>query len=106
MDCSLSCRIVETPEKTAISISFDDFVDVAAQSGYDAVCLRASSWGLGAPAAELRRMREQVESRSMYVSMVTADYDVPLNNSDGPNSLCATPTPLHHRAPTRDPTCH
>ena len=32
-------------------------------------------------------MRETVEARGLHVSMVTADFNVPLNNADGPNSL-------------------
>ena len=32
-------------------------------------------------------MRNDVEDAGLFVSMVTADFDVPLNNQQGPNSL-------------------
>jgi hypothetical protein len=49
--------------------------------------MRASAGGVQTPRAELLKMRRLVESRGLYVSMVTADFDVPLNNEAGPSSL-------------------
>ena len=46
MELSLSVRIVEVATKDRLNISFEDFVDVAAQAGYDAVCMRASASGV------------------------------------------------------------
>lgn len=87
MKLSLSVRIAEAPCKTKLNIPFGDFVQLAAECGYHAICMRASAGGVQTPLAELRRMREQVESAGLCVSMVTADFDVPLNNDAGPNSL-------------------
>ena len=87
MQLSLSVRIVEAACKTKLHVPFADLVSIAADTGYDAVCMRASAGGVQTPLDELRRMRETVEARGLHVSMVTADFDVPLNNADGPNSL-------------------
>ena len=88
LQLSLSVRIVEAESKTKLHVSFSDLVSIAADTGYDAVCMRASAGGVQTPLGELRRMRETVDARGLHVSMVTADFDVPLNNDNGPNSLC------------------
>jgi sugar phosphate isomerase/epimerase len=80
-------RIVEAACKTKLNLPFAELVSIAAETGYDAVCMRASAGGVQMPLGELRRMREMVEAHGLHVSMVTADSDVPLNNDNGPNSL-------------------
>lgn len=87
MKLSLSVRIVEAACKTRLQMPFEELVSIAADTGYDAVCMRASAGGVQTPLEELRRMREMVEAKGLHVSMVTADSNVPLNNADGPNSL-------------------
>ena len=87
LQLSLSVRIVEAACKTKLHVPFTDLVSIAAETGYDAVCMRASAGGVQTPLEELRRMRETVEEHGLHISMVTADSDVPLNNDDGPNSL-------------------
>ena len=87
MQLSLSVRIVEAACKTKLHVPFADLVSIAADTGYDAVCMRASAGGVQTPLDELKRMREIVESKGLHISMVTADFDVPLNNANGPNSL-------------------
>jgi sugar phosphate isomerase/epimerase len=87
MKLSLSVRIVESPCKTRLLVPFEELVLIAAQSGYDAICMRASAAGIGTPPASLHAMRKLVENAGLRVSMVTADFDVPLNNERGPNSL-------------------
>jgi len=84
---SLSVRIVEAACKTKLNLPFEDLVSIAADTGYDAVCMRASAGGVQTPLDELRRMRAIVETKGLHVSMVTADFDVPLNTANGPNSL-------------------
>jgi len=84
LQMSLSVRIVEAACKTKLNLPFAELVSIAAETGYDAVCMRASAGGVQTPLDELRRMRETVEAHGLHVSMVTADFDVPLNN---PNSL-------------------
>jgi sugar phosphate isomerase/epimerase len=80
-------RIVEAACKMKLNLPFASLVSIAAETGYDAVCMRASAGGVQTPLDELRRMRETVEAHGLDVSMVTADSDVPMNNDDGPNSL-------------------
>ncbi len=87
LQLSLSVRIVEAACKTKLNIAFEELVNIAADTGYDAVCMRASAGGVQTPLEELRRMRGIVEARGLHVSMVTTDFDVPLNNANGPNSL-------------------
>jgi len=87
MQLSLSVRIVEAACKTKLNVPFADLVSIAADTGYDAVCMRASAGGVQTSIDELKRMREIVESQGLHISMVTADFDVPLNNANGPNSL-------------------
>jgi sugar phosphate isomerase/epimerase len=87
MKLSLSVRIAEAPCKTRLTVPFRDLVQLAAEQGYGAVCMRASAGGIGTPRAELERMRGEVERAGLVVSMVTADCDVPLNNEHGPDSL-------------------
>jgi len=87
MKLALSVRIAEAPCKTRLNVPFGDLVRLAAELGYRAVCIRASAGGVQTPHAELCRMRDEVERAGLYVSMVTADFNVPLNNEHGPDSL-------------------
>ncbi len=87
MKLSLSVRIAEAACKTRLNVPFRDLVQLAAELGYRAVCMRASAGGIGTPRDELEAMRGEVERAGLVVSMVTADSDVPINNDDGPNSL-------------------
>ncbi len=87
MKLSLSVRIAEAPCKTKLNVPFADVVGLARELGYRAVCIRASAGGVQTPPTELAAMRKAVEEAGLAVSMVTADFDVPLNNERGPNSL-------------------
>jgi len=87
MKLSLSVRIVEATCKKRLKVSFEELVSIAAETKYDALCMRASAGGVQTPFDELRRMREMIENNNLHVSMVTADSKVPLNGDDGPDSL-------------------
>lgn len=87
MPLSLSVRIAEAPCKTELHLPFDELVELAAESGYSAICMRASAGGVQTSASELRRMENVVDQHGLRVSMVTADSKVPLNNEHGPDSL-------------------
>src|SRR5579864_2088510 len=87
MKLALSVRIAEAPCKTRLNVPFADLVQLAAELGYRAICMRASAGGVQTPRAELCRIRDEVERAGLYVSMVTADFNVPLNNEHGPDSL-------------------
>ena len=86
---SLSVRIVEAACKTRLNLPFEDVVAIARETGYSAICMRASAGGVDAPRAQLEEMRACVEEHGLFIAMVTADSNVPLNNADGPNSLRA-----------------
>ncbi len=62
-------------------------MSIARETGYAAVCLRASAGGVETPISRLREMRDIVAEAGLFVSMVTADVNVPLNNEHGPDSL-------------------
>lgn len=87
MKLSLSVRVAEAACKTKLNVPFSELVSLAADLGYDAVCLRASAGGVQTPRKQLEQMREEVERAGLVISMVTADFDVPLNNENGPDSL-------------------
>ena len=87
MRLSLSVRVAEAACKTKLNVPLAEIVRLAIENGYQAVCMRASAGGVQTPHDELRRMRHQIEEAGLVVSMVTADFDVPLNNAQGPNSL-------------------
>lgn len=89
MRLSLSVRAAEAPTKDRLLRPFADFCGMARQSGYAAICMRASAGGVQTPSAELRQMRTVIDEHGLFVSMATTDYDVPLNNDRGPNNLRA-----------------
>jgi len=84
---SLSVRIVESADKTRLSIPLDELLVIAKDLGYSAVCMRASAAGIGASEERLAAIRRQVQDLGLVVSMVTADFNVPLNNEHGPDAL-------------------
>ena len=87
MKLSLSVRIVESSCKTKLLLPFEEFVTIAKETGYDAICMRASAGGVDTKASKLAHMKQVVHDNGLQVSMVTADFDVPLNNANGPQSL-------------------
>lgn len=87
MKLSLSVRIAEAPCKTKLNVPFSELLQLAVELGYRAICMRASAGGVQTPREELQRMREQIDAAKLRVSMVTADFNVPLNNQQGPGSL-------------------
>ena len=87
MKLSLSVRIAEAPCKSKLNLRFEELVAIAKSAGYDAVCMRASAGGIFTPAPRLDEMSQQVRAAGLSVSMVTADFEVPRNQSRGPESL-------------------
>ena len=87
MKLSLSVRVAEAACKTRLNVPFSELVNLAVEHGYHAVCLRASAGGVQTERERLESMRREVEAAGLWVSMVTADFDVPLNNEQGPESL-------------------
>lgn len=84
---SLSVRVAEAACKTRLNVPLSDLLTLAVDNGYEAVCMRASAVGVQSSGQEVREAAAQIRGAGLAVSMVTADFDVPLNNDDGPKSL-------------------
>ena len=87
MKLSMSVRIAEAACKTKLQLPLSELVEIAAAAGYQAICMRASAVGVHSSAAEVAAARAAIDGAGLTVSMVTADFDVPLNNEHGPDSL-------------------
>ena len=87
MYLSVSVRIVEATCKTKLNVPAEEFIEIVKQGGASAICMRASGAGVEASPEQLQTLASKIASANLPVSMVTADYDVPLNNAEGPNSL-------------------
>ena len=87
MYLSVSVRIVEAACKTKLNIPVEEFIGIVKQGGASAICMRASGAGVEASPEQLQTLASKIASANLPVTMVTADYDVPLNNAEGPNSL-------------------
>ena len=88
MKLSLSVRVAEAPgskEETVIRI--EQLIGIAAQTGYDAVCMRASQIGIQTPVEDVTRTRQLLTRKSLHVSMVTGDFPIPINDHRGPDAL-------------------
>ena len=87
MYLSVSVRIVEATCKTKLNVPAEEFIEIVKQGGASAICMRASGAGVEASPEQLQTLASKIASANLPVTMVTADYDIPLNNAEGPNSL-------------------
>ena len=88
MKLSLSVRVAESfSNKRESTIPLEDLARIAADAGYDALCMRASVVGVHSAAGRAARVRRTVAGRGLTISMVTADFPVPENSAEGPLSL-------------------
>ena len=87
MYLSVSVRIVEATCKTRLNVPVEDFIDIVRDGGGQAICMRASGAGVADADERIEAVAQKIARSGLPVTMVTADYDVPLNNADGPNSL-------------------
>ncbi len=88
MKLSLSVRVAESfSDKTKTTMTLDELIRVARETGYQALCMRASQGGVHTPKDRLREMARAIRSAGLPVSMVTGDFAVPANNDDGPQCL-------------------
>ena len=88
MKLSISARIGEVfgqPQKT--TMNFDQFLQLAAGIGYQAICMRASLGGIQTPLEQLREMSRKAKAAGLRVSMVTGNPDTPANNDQAPLAL-------------------
>lgn len=87
MKLSLSVRVAETASKKDATHTFAQLTGLAAELGYEAVCMRASQVGIQSPLAQITAARKQAQSHNLHISMVTGDFAVPINNDEGPEGL-------------------
>ncbi|MAB89675.1 MAG: xylose isomerase [Planctomycetes bacterium] len=88
MKLSLSVRVAKAPgskEETVMRI--EQLIGIAAQTGYDAVCMRASQIGIQTPVEDVTRTRQLLTRKSLQISMVTGDFPIPINDHRGPDAL-------------------
>ena len=78
MKLSLSVRVAESfSNKRESTIPLEDLARIAADAGYDALCMRASVVGVHSAAGAAARVRRTVAERGLTISMVTADFACP-----------------------------
>ena len=87
MKLSLSVRVAENASKRDATHTFVQLTELAANLGYEAMCMRASQIGIHSPLEQITAARKQADSLNLKVSMITGDFPVPLNNDEGPNGL-------------------
>ncbi len=88
MRLSLSVRVAESfSNKRESTIPLEDLARIAADAGYDALCMRASVVGVHSAAGRAARVRRTVAEQGLTISMITADFPVPENSAEGPLSL-------------------
>ena len=87
MKLSLSVRVAENASKRDAIHTFVQLTELAANLGYEAMCMRASQIGIHSPLEQITAARKQTDSLNLKVSMITGDFPVPLNNDEGPNGL-------------------
>jgi sugar phosphate isomerase/epimerase len=88
MKLVVSARISEgflSKEQTLLSLP--ELAEIAKQSGYEAICMRASQLGANASKGELREARRILDEHGLGVSMVTGDFNIVYNNEHGPDCL-------------------
>ncbi len=88
MQLSLSVRIAEEfLSKEHARLPLDELAELARNSGYDALCMRASQVGIHSSAEQQAAAAAQIRDRGLAVTMATGDFDVVYNNDDGPAGL-------------------
>ena len=83
MDISLSCMMMEDENKKA-RMSFDEYTGLAADIGYHGICMRASLAGAHTLREERLDLKRKLDTLGLMATMVTTNFDVPLNNHRGP----------------------
>lgn len=88
MKLSLSVRVAEDyHSKRKASMGLETLARLAVGSGYSAICMRASQMGVQTPRHEIAEGRRLLDDKGLAVSMVTGDFPIPENSSEGPAAL-------------------
>ena len=86
MEISLSPIMMEGSDKKGL-MDFEQFTRLASDVGYHGICMRASLAGVQTPRAERLERKRELDRLGLRPTMVTANFDVPLNNDNGPKAL-------------------
>jgi sugar phosphate isomerase/epimerase len=86
MEISLSPIMMEGSDKRGL-MDFEQFTRLASDIGYHGICMRASLAGVQTPRAERLERKRELDRLGLRPTMVTANFDVPLNNDNGPKAL-------------------
>ncbi|MBT3344214.1 MAG: sugar phosphate isomerase/epimerase [Gemmatimonadetes bacterium] len=88
MKLSLSVRVAESfRDKRVATMELEELATLAAECGYDAVCLRASQVGIDSTKEEIRAAAKILDQHQLTASMVTGDFAIPENSAEGPAAL-------------------
>ena len=89
MKLSLSVRIAEKfLAKREANMTLQQLASLAAQYGYDALCMRASQVGVHSSPEAVVGARILLAKHGLPISMLTGDFAIPENNDDeGPRAL-------------------
>ena len=88
MKLSVSTRIAEGfLSKEEATLTLEQLSILAAESGYDAICMRASQVGIHSGSSKVAEARTVLDAHDLQVSMVSGDFDIVYNNERGPNCL-------------------
>ena len=88
MRLSLSVRVAESfLDKKKATATTNELIALAKDNGYEALCMRASQAGTHSLPETIREKSEKIRAAGLAVSMVTADFAVPMNDHHGPESL-------------------
>ena len=88
MQLAISVRIAEGFLSKEIPIlSLNEVLEIASQSGYQAICMRASQLGVQSPQEKINAAVKAIRYSARQVNMVTGDFDMVYNNEHGPNAL-------------------
>lgn len=88
MKLVLSARIAEGfLSKEEKILSLPKLAEIARQSGYEEICMRASQIGVRTPSEQIREARRILTDHELGVSMISGDFDIVYNNERGPTCL-------------------
>ena len=88
MQLSLSVRVAESfRNKRNLTIALPELATIAKNAGYAALCMRASGVGTHSPPERVAKVKTMLSEHGLPVSMVTGDFAIPENGTEGPNSL-------------------
>lgn len=88
MTFSISCRIAEGfLSKEEATLTFPELANLAVESGYDAICMRASQIGVHSPPEKVSEARAILDERGLGVTMISGDFPIVYNNDQGPDCL-------------------